>query len=117
MTVGGILTRLESLVATPRGTAVVFGLALLQFGVVSIFLPVQPGRDFGDYLWFYVQSGDWRSVFPMSMLFRTPVAPLLIGGPLDIAGGWGALIAMGLLFGLSVVALMRTALLFVRRVS
>ena len=117
MTVRGVFTRLESLVATPRGAAAVFGVALAQFAIVSVVLPVQPGRDFGDYLWFYVQSGDWQSVFPMSMLFRTPVAPLLIGGPLDIAGGWGALITMGLLFALSVVAWTRTALVFGQRVA
>ena len=113
----GVLTKLEVLVATSRGAAAVFGLALAQFALVSVALPVQPGRDFGDYLWFYVQSGDWHSVFAMSMLFRTPVAPLVIGAPLDIAGGWGALVVMALLFGLSVVAWTRTALVFGRRAA
>lgn len=112
-----VLTKLEVLVATSRGSAAVFGLALAQFALVSIALPVQPGRDFGDYLWFYVQSGDWHSVFAMSMLFRTPVAPLVIGAPLDLAGGWGALVVMALLFALSVVAWTRTALVFGRRVA
>ncbi len=111
------LTRLELLVATGWGAAAVFVLAVAQYGLVSVALPVLPGRDFGDYLWFYVQTGDWRSVFPMSMLFRTPVAPLLIGGPLDLAGGWGALAAMALLFGASVVAWTRVALIFGRRAA
>lgn len=111
------LIRLEDLVATGWGAAAVFGLALAQYGIVSLALPILPGRDFGDYLWFYAQLGDLHSVFPMSMLFRTPIAPILIGGPLDLAGGWGALVAMGLLFGLSVVAWTRTALTFGRRAA
>ncbi len=113
----GFLSKLEQAVGTARGAALVFGLAIAQFAIVSIALPVQPGRDFGDYLWFYVQSGDWHSVFPMSMLFRTPVAPLVIGAPLDVAGGWGALVVMALLFALSVVAWTRTALVFGHRVA
>jgi hypothetical protein len=117
MTVRGAIGRLEAVLATRRGGVAVFGVALAQFGLVSLFLPVQPGRDFGDYLWFYVQSGDWHSVFPMSMLFRTPVAPIVIGAPLDIAGGWGALVMMALLFALSVVAWTRAALFFGQRVA
>ena len=80
---------LESRVGTLRGGATVFALALAVFGVRSIALPVIPGRDFGTYIGYYVQMWDWHSVVPMSQLYRTPLAPLVIGGTLDLLGGWG----------------------------
>jgi hypothetical protein len=55
---------------------------------------------------------DWHSVVPMSMLFRTPLAPLVIGGTLDVFGGWGLEVVMALLFAASIVAWTRTALAF-----
>ncbi len=103
---------LESRVGTLRGGATVFALALLVFGLRSIALPVIPGRDFGTYIGYYVQMWDWHSVVPMSMLYRTPLAPLVIGGTLDLLGGWGLEVVMALLFAASVVLWTRTALAF-----
>ncbi len=103
---------LESRVGTRRGGATVFAVALLVFGLRSIALPVIPGRDFGTYLGYYVQMWEWHSVVPMAMLFRTPLAPLVIGGTLDLFGGWGLLVVMALLFAASVVLWTRTALTF-----
>ena len=103
---------LESRVGTRRGGATVFAVALLVFGLRSIALPVIPGRDFGTYIGYYVQMWDWHSVVPMAMLFRTPLAPLVIGGTLDLFGGWGLLVVMALLFAASVVLWTRTALTF-----
>ena len=103
---------LESRVGTLRGGATVFALALAVFGVRSIALPVIPGRDFGTYIGYYVQMWDWHSVVPMSQLYRTPLAPLVIGGTLDLFGGWGLRVVMALLFAASVVAWTRTALTF-----
>ena len=80
---------LELRVETRRGGTTVFALALLVFGLRSIALPVIPGRDFGTYIGYYVEMWDWHSVDPMSMLYRTPLAPLVIGGTLDLLGGWG----------------------------
>jgi hypothetical protein len=103
---------LESRIGTRRGGATVFSLALLVFGLRSIALPVIPGRDFGTYVGYYVQMWDWHSVVPMAMLFRTPLAPLVIGGTLDLFGGWGLLVVMALLFAGSVTLWTRTALTF-----
>ena len=103
---------LESRVGTLRGGATVFALALAVFGVRSIALPVIPGRDFGTYIGYYVQMWDWHSVVPMSQLYRTPLAPLVIGGTLDLLGGWGLEMVMALLFAASVVAWTRTAFAF-----
>jgi hypothetical protein len=112
-----LVARLEDGIGGARGLAIVFVLALAQFAIVSVALPVIPGRDFGDYLWVYVQLGDAHSVFPMSMLFRGPVAPIVIGTPLDLLGGFGALAVMALLFALSVLAWVRAARAFGRRAA
>jgi hypothetical protein len=103
---------LESRVGTLRGGATIFALALAVFCVRSIALPVIPGRDFGTYIGYYAQMWDWHSVVPMSQLYRTPLAPLVIGGTLDLFGGWGLEVVMALLFAASVVAWTRTAFAF-----
>lgn len=103
---------LESRVGTREGGATVFILALAVFGLRSVALPVLPGRDFGTYIGYYVQMWDWHSVVPMAMLYRTPLAPLVIGGTLDLLGGFGLLVVMALLFAASVVLWTRTALTF-----
>jgi len=104
------VARLEGGIGTRRGTAVVLGVALGVYGLQSIALPVIPGRDFGTYLRFYVQMFDWDSVLPMSMLFRTPVAPLVVGGSLDLLGGYGTQVLMALLYATSIVCWTRIAL-------
>jgi hypothetical protein len=111
------LARAETGIATRRGALAVFAVALAVFAIESVWLPVLPGRDFYTYLRFYVQMADWHSVYPMSMLFRTPVAPVVIGAPLELLGGWGVEIVMALLFAASVVAWTRVALFFGRRVA
>ena len=108
----GAVAWTESRVGTLRGGATVFALALGVFGVRSIALPVIPGRDFGTYIGYYVQMWDWHSVVPMSQLYRTPLPPLVIGGTLDLLGGWGLEVVMALLFAASLVAWTRTAFAF-----
>jgi hypothetical protein len=55
---------------------------------------------------------EWHSVLPMSMLFRTPVAPLVVGGSLDLMGGYGAQLLLAVLFAASILCWTRTALVF-----
>ncbi len=112
-----VLRRAENGIATRGGGLVVFGVAILVYAIESVGLPVIPGRDFGTYLRFYIQMWDWHSVFPMSMLFRTPLAPLVVGTSLDVVGGWGAQVVMALLFAGSVLAWTRVALVFGRRAA
>ena len=100
-----------------RGTALLVLVALAVYGVQSIALPVVPGRDFGTYLRFYVQMFEWDSVLPMSMLYRTPLAPLVVGGSLDLAGGYAAQALMAVLYATSIVCWTRTALAFGRRAA
>jgi hypothetical protein len=75
-----VLGRLETGIDTRRGALVLFGLGLLVYALRSIALPVIPGRDFGTYLAYYAQMWEWDSVTPMTMLYRTPLAPLVVGG-------------------------------------
>src|SRR5687768_17015516 len=84
--VAGVLAALERGIASRRGQTTLFAIALAVYALQSIALPVIAGRDLGTYLFFYVQMFEWDSVLPMSMLFRTPVAPLLVGGSLDLVG-------------------------------
>lgn len=111
------LGRLEQGAATRRGALWLFVAALAIYALESIALPVIPGRDFYTYVRFYLQMFDVHSVLPMSMLFRTPLAPLVVVAPLDLLGGWATQVLMALLFGASVVAWHRTALVFGRRAA
>lgn len=112
-----VLSRLEAGIGTRRGAVALLGLGLAVHSLQSVALPVLPGRDFGTYLSFYAQMWQWDSVVPMSMLFRTPVAPLLVGGSLDLAGGWGAHALLAVLFATSVLAWSRAAAAFGARAS
>ena len=94
-----------------------FLVAIGVYGLQSIALPVVPGRDFGTYLRFYVQMFEWDSVLPMSMLFRTPLAPLVVGGSLDLVGGYVTQALMAALYATSIVCWTRTALAFGRSVA
>ena len=97
-----VYERIEEGIGTPRGAVVLAGVALAVYGLQSIALPVVPGRDFGTYLRFYVQMFEWDSPLPMTMLFRTPMAPLLVGGSLDLVGGYGAQALMAALYAGSI---------------
>ena len=112
-----LLGRLERGIESRRGAALLFLVALAVYGLQSIALPVVPGRDFGTYLRFYVQMFEWDSVLPMSMLFRTPLAPLVVGGSLDLAGGYATQALMAVLYATSIVCWTRTALAFGRRAA
>lgn len=99
---------------TRRAALVLVGVALAVYGLQSIALPIVPGRDFGTYLRFYVQMFEWDSVLPMSMLFRTPVAPLVVGGSLDLVGGYATQVLMAFLYATSILCWTRVALVFGR---
>jgi hypothetical protein len=115
--VADLLARCERAIASRRGATVLFVVALAVYGLQSVALPLIPGRDFGTYLRFYVQMFDWDSVLPMSMLFRTPVAPIVVGGSLDLVGGYGTQVLMAVLYAISIVCWTRVALVFSRRAA
>jgi hypothetical protein len=80
---------------------VVFGAALLLYGIVSLALPLYAGRDLARYLLVYAELFHAHVVYPFVMVSRTPVTPLAAGGLLD-AGPVVAEVAMAVLYALSI---------------
>jgi 4-amino-4-deoxy-L-arabinose transferase-like glycosyltransferase len=81
-----------------------FALGIAVYAVRAIGWPLVGGRDLDEYLYGYIQFLDWHPLLPWSMLFRTPVTPLVAGASLDVAGGALAEPLLAALFALSVVA-------------
>jgi 4-amino-4-deoxy-L-arabinose transferase-like glycosyltransferase len=95
---------LERLAGTRRGAALLAAFALGVYAFESIGWALRPGRDLGVYLRYYVQLGQSDPVFPWSMLSRTPVTPIFVGGLLEAGGGLLAEIVMAILFAGSILA-------------
>jgi hypothetical protein len=81
-----------------------FVLALAVYAVRAVGWPLAGGRDLDEYLFGYIQFLDWHPLLPWSVLFRTPVPGIVIGGSLDVGGGFFAEPLMAVLFAGSVVA-------------
>ena len=81
-----------------------FILGLAVYGVRAVGWPLTAGRDLDEYLYGYIQFFDWHPLLPWSMLFRTPVTPIVAGSALDVAGGRLAEPLLAVLFAGSVVA-------------
>ena len=89
-----------------------FGLGLAVFALRAIAFPLKAGRDLDEYLYAYIQLFDSDVLLPWSMLFRTPVTPILTGLALDIAGGALAEPIAAILFASSIVAWSAAGLVF-----
>jgi hypothetical protein len=98
------LAWLEGLAERRLGAVVLFVLALAVYATRAIGWPLVAGRDLDEYLYDYIQFLDWHPLLPWSMLFRTPVTPIVAGTVLDVAGGFFAEPTMAVLFAGSVVA-------------
>lgn len=94
----------EALAGRRLGAAVLFVAGLGVYAVRAVGWPLVAGRDLDEYLYGYIQFLDWHPLLPWSMLFRTPVTPVVAGGALDFAGGVLAEPLLAVLFALSVVA-------------
>ena len=112
-----LLGWLERLISRPLGLVVVFGAGLAVFAVRAIAWPLRPGRDLDEYLYAWIQLFDHDVLLPWSMLFRTPVTPVVAGGALDAFGGALAEPMCAVFFALSVVAWTAAALTFGPRVA
>ena len=100
----GALEWLERLAGRPLGAIVLFALGLAVYAVRAIGWPLVGGRDLDEYVYGYIQFLDWHPLLPWSMLFRTPVTPVVAGTALDVAGGRLAEPLLAALFAGSVVA-------------
>ena len=107
----------ERLASRPLGALVLFVTALGVYSVRAVAWPLQSGRDLDEYLYAYIQLLDRHPVLPWSMLFRTPVTPVVTGGALDFLGGALAEPLMAVLFAGSVVAWAAAARYFGARVG
>jgi hypothetical protein len=106
--------RVEPHVATRRAGALLAVAALVVYALQALAWPVQRGRDTWDYFTAYLSLLDGDTPFPLVMLVRPPVTPLVLG-PAAQLGGADALEVLGaLLFAVMVVAWAATALTFSR---
>ena len=111
------LTWLERLADRPLGALVLFVVAIAAYALRAIGWPLVAGRDLDEYLYGYIQFLDWDPLLPWSMLFRTPVTPIVAGVLLDVGGGIIAEPFMSVLFAGSVVAWAAAARTFGPRVA
>jgi hypothetical protein len=95
---------LERAGAARLAPAVVFACSLALWWLEAIILPLAPGRDLGTYLGAYAQLFQAHPIDLGYVLNRAPIAPLVMGGLLDLAGGSLAEPAVSLLFAASVCA-------------
>ena len=93
----------ERLADSRLAAPAVFAAALAVYGLVSLGLPLQAGRDLARYLLDYAQLFDTDVVFPNALLARTPGTPLVTGVLLE-AGPVVAETGGALLYALSLVA-------------
>ena len=92
------------LMETRWGVAAVFLVALGVWWLQAYAIPLTAGRDFNTYIGAYAQLFHSDPIDLGYVLGRTPVAPLVAGVLLDVAGGTLAEPAVSLLYALSVTA-------------
>jgi hypothetical protein len=92
------------LVDSTWGLVVVFSAALVVWWIQAIAMPLASGRDFGTYVGGYVELWQRHPIDLGYVLGRTPIAPLVTGGLLHLAGGALAEPAVSVLYALSIVA-------------
>lgn len=78
--------------------------ALAVYAVRAAAWPLGIGRDLDEYLYAWIQLFDGDPVLPWSLLFRTPVTPVVVGPLLDLGGGALAEPFMAVLYALSILA-------------
>ena len=100
---GRLLVWLEHLASRRLGAFVLFGIGLAVYAVRAIAWPLKTGRDLDEYLYAYVQLFDRHVLLPWSLLFRTPVTPLVAGAALDVLDGRLAEPLMAVLYAGSIV--------------
>ena len=100
---GRLLVWLEHLASRRLGALVVFGIGLAVYAVRAIAWPLKTGRDLDEYLYAYVQLFDRHVLLPWSLLFRTPITPLVAGAALDVLDGRLAEPLMAVLYAGSIV--------------
>jgi hypothetical protein len=101
---GRAAERIEKLASHPLGVLVLFVVALAVYAIRAVGWPLTAGRDLDEYIYAYLQLGDGDPLLPWSLLFRTPLTPVVAGLSLDAFGGALAEPVLAVLFAGSVVA-------------
>lgn len=96
--------RAAEVAETRRGVIAVFLTTLVVWWIVALVIPLGRGRDIGTYVGAYAQLFQSDPIDLGYVLGRTPIAPLVVGGLLDFAGGALAEPAMSLLYAASITA-------------
>ena len=99
-------------VGTARGAVAAFCAALVVHAAESIVWPVLEGRDYVTYIRVYAEMWHWHPVIPWEVMWRLPVAPALLGPPLDLGGPTLARLAIAIAFAATVVIWLRVGLRF-----
>ena len=94
---------LERFAQGRRAAPLVVVLALLVYAIVSLALPLAPGRDLGRYLVIYAQLFDDHVVYPYALSARTPGTSLVVGGLLE-SGAVVPEVSAAILYALSILA-------------
>ena len=102
--VSGIARRAAALAESRLAAWAVFGVGLAVWWSEALVIPLAAGRDFGTYLGAYTQLLDSDPIDPGYVVGRTPIASVVVGGMLDVAGGALAEPVMSLLYAASVTA-------------
>ena len=89
---------------TRGGLIAVFLASLVVWWLQALVIPLQGGRDFGTYLGAYVELFQSDPIDLGYVLGRTPVAPLVVGGLLDVADGLLAEPGVSILYAASIMA-------------
>src|SRR5919204_3466535 len=109
--------RAVALAETRAGVGTVFVVALVVWWLQALVIPLDGGRDLGTYLGAYVQLFQAHPIDLGYVLGRTPIASLVVGGLLDLAGGALAEPVVSLLFAASLVAWFLAARTFGQRAA
>jgi hypothetical protein len=106
--------RLLAFAPTRAAAVALFLLALAVFWLEALGWPLAKGRDTWDYLAYYLQLFDSDPPLSELQVFRTPLTPLVLGGPLELGGSALLEAVLGVLYAISIVAWSATALTFGR---
>ena len=105
---------IDAFAQTKQAAALLFATAVAVYWLESVAWPLERGRDAWDYLSYYLQLWEGDPVFRRLMAFRTPVASVVLGVPLDLGGALLLEAVMSLLYAVAVVAWSAAALTFGR---
>jgi len=98
------VSRALEVVDSTWGIVAVLVTALVVWWIQALAMPLAPGRDYGTYVGGYIELFQRHPIDLGYVLGRTPIAPLVTGGLLDLAGGALAEPAVSVLYALSIVA-------------